>query len=60
MEINKTNPELITFKKNDSDKECAHRLKTSPINNIELANKCPKCAIIFDPQHSAEFSVFLQ
>lgn len=43
MKNNKNNTALITFKKNDSDKEVAHRLKTSPFGLIELAKECPQC-----------------
>ena len=40
---NKTTTQIINYKKDDSDKEVAHRLKTSRFDCIEPINECPQC-----------------
>lgn len=60
IEKNTTDPHIAMLRKNSSDKEFAHSLKTNPFYHVELANTCPQCKKNFDPQYSVEFSVFLQ
>jgi hypothetical protein len=57
---NKNNASLTDLKKDKSDKELAHCIKTHPIGSIDLATKCPSCKSNFDPQQEIELSVFLQ
>lgn len=60
IEKNKDIPPIIELKKDKSDKEFAHGLKTNPFGSIDLADTCPTCKTTFDPQTSLKYSVFLQ
>ena len=57
---NENIPWMIEFKKDTSDKEFEHLIKTNNLGAIPLADQCPHCNGQIDPQKSLKFGVFLR